>query len=224
MQEINPEIFSSNKWLLLKEIGSKPQSPTELAQRTSTSISNIIQQLKLLEAYSMVKHEKSKEKSSGKPKNIYSLNNEFVFAAVIRQGRVDKKFFQVEGISKIFFNLLFIVGPDDLFFILRFNIKHEDVLLKRCRGIGFLKSTKDTIELFLLTDHIDEIRAKFSNIFIEDPSGKTKKIINWTHNDLEIMDGLAKKDKYYMDMIKNIQIISDPQGILSKAKEKRELL
>jgi len=75
---------------------------------------------------------------------------------------------------------------------------------------------KRSIELFLITDHVDEIRSKFSNIFIEDHGGKTKKIINWTHNEFELNDGLNRKDRYYMDMLKNVSILYDPQGILLK--------
>jgi hypothetical protein len=85
-----------------------------------------------------------------------------------------------------------------------------------------LKSSKESIELFLITDHLDEIRSKFSNVFIEDYHGKTKKIINWSHNEFEINDGLHRKDKYFMDMIHNIRIIHDPSSILANIKGVRE--
>jgi hypothetical protein len=221
MQEINNDIFSGNKWELLKEVSYKPVSPTELAITTKTSLSNIIQQLKLLEAYNLVRKEKSTEKSSGgKPKTMYSLSNEFVFAAIVKQGLVEKKFYKIEGMSKVFFNILFIAGIEDLFFIMKFSMKHEDLLFKKCKAIGFIKSTKETIELFLVTDNLDEIRSKFSNVFIED-AGKTKKIINWSHNEHEIADGISRKDKYYLDMMKTIQIIHDPYDILENAQKKK---
>jgi hypothetical protein len=108
-------------------------------------------------------------------------------------------------------------------FMLKFAFKYEEVL-KKCKAIGFLKSTKDSIELFLITDHLDEIRAKFSNIFIDDHHGKIKKIINWSHNEFEINDGLNRKDRYFMDMIRNVQIIHDPNDILAHVKEVRENL
>lgn len=107
--------------------------------------------------------------------------------------------------------------------MLKFSFKYEDIL-KKCKAIGVIKSTKDSIELFLVTDNVDEIRARFSNIFIEDNNGKTKKIINWTHNEFEINDGLNRKDRYFMDMLKNVQIIYDQQSVLDKYKIKRELI
>lgn len=224
MQEINQEMLSNNKWQLIKEIAEKSQSPTELAERTETSISNVTQQLKLLEAYGIVRKEKSQEKNSiGKPKAIYSLNHEFVYATLLAHGKAEKKYFKLEGFGKVIFNLLFLLNTDDVFYIIKFMIKNEE-LLKKCKAIGILRSSKESIELFLITDNMDEIRAKFSNMFIEDLNGHTKKIINWTHNEYEISEGLNKKDKYYLDMLRNSQVLYDPHEILSGYKERRELI
>jgi DNA-binding HxlR family transcriptional regulator len=220
-EEINPEIFSNNKWLILKEIAEAPQSPSDLALKTNTSLSNITQQLKLLEAYRLVRKEKSEEKSSGKPRTIYYINTELVYSVILRNGKAERKLFMIDNANSLFFNIIFSMNQEDLTFMLKFSFKYEDIL-KKCKAIGFLKSTKDSIELFLITDHLDEIRSKFSNIFVDDHHGKTKKIINWSHNEFEVNDGLTRKDKYYMDMIKNVQIIHDPNSILRNIKTHRE--
>ena len=78
VEEFTSEIFSSNKWVILKEIAENPQSPSDLALKTNTSLSNITQQLKLLEAFKVVRKEKSEEKNAGKPRTIYYLNEEFI--------------------------------------------------------------------------------------------------------------------------------------------------
>jgi len=219
--EFNPEILSNNRWIILKEIAESPQSPSDLALKTNTSLSNISQHLKLLEAYKIVRKDKSEEKNTGKPRTIYSLNVELAYALVLKEGKADRRVFNIDSNNNMFFNVLFSITPEDLMFMLKFIFKYEEVL-KKCKSIGLLKSTKESIELFLITDHIDEIRAKFSNIFIDDYHGKTKKIINWSHNEFEINDGLYRKDKYFMDMIKNVQIIHDPHNILTHIKEIRE--
>jgi DNA-binding transcriptional ArsR family regulator len=221
--EFNPEILSNNRWVILKEIAETPQSPSDLALKTSTSLSNITQHLKLLEAYKIVRKDKSEEKNAGKPRTIYSLNVELAYALVLKEGKAERKIFNIDSSNNMFFDVLFSMNHDDLMFMLKFIFKYEEVL-KKCKAIGFLKSTKESIELFLVTDHLDEIRSKFSNIFIEDNHGKIKKIINWSHNKFEVNEGLHRKDKYYMDMIKNIQIIHDSQNILSHLKEVRETL
>ncbi len=221
--EFNPEILSNNRWVILKEIAEVPQSPSDLALKTGTSLSNITQHLKLLEAYKIVRKDKSEEKSAGKPRTIYSLNVELAYALVLKEGKAERKIFNVDSSNNMFFDVLFSMSHDDLMFMLKFIFKYEEVL-KKCKAIGYLKSSKDSIELFLITDHLDEIRSKFSNIFIEDHHGKTKKIINWSHNEFEINDGLHRKDKYFMDMIKNVQIVHDSQNILLHIKGVRETL
>jgi len=221
--EFNPEILSNNRWVILKEIAEVPQSPSDLALKTGTSLSNITQHLKLLEAYKIVRKDKSEEKNAGKPRTIYSLNVELAYALVLKEGKAERKIFNVDSSNNMFFDVLFSTNHDDLMFMLKFMFKYEEVL-KKCKAIGYLKSSKDSIELFLITDHLDEIRSKFSNIFIEDHHGKTKKIINWSHNEFEINDGLHRKDKYFMDMIKSVQLIHDPQNILLHTKGVRETL
>ena len=221
MQEINLEIFTNNKWQLLKEVAHEHLSPTTLAEKTNTSLSNVIQQLKLLEAYGMVKKTKSLEHNSGKPKAIYSLSDEFVYGIMIKEGKAEKKYFKIDDYNRTLANILFSLNPDDMFFMLKFSFRYEDIL-RKCKSIGFIKSTKDSIELFLITDHVDEIRSKFSNIFIDDGHGHTKKIINWTHNEFEITDGLNRRDRYFLDMLKNAQLLHDSGDILRKFKQKRD--
>jgi predicted transcriptional regulator len=223
MQDLNPELFTNSKWLLIKEISGQHQSPTELAEKTNTSLSNVIQQLKLLEAYNIVRKEKSLERNTGKPRTIYSINDEFVYGIMLRDGKCEKRYFKIDEMNATLANIIFTLNPDDIFYMMKFSFKYEDIL-KKCKAIGFIKSTKDSMELFLITDHVDEIRSKFSNIFIEDGHGKTKKIINWTHNEYEINDGLQRKDKYFMDMLKNAQLLHDSDSILQKFKQKRDLM
>lgn len=219
----NPEIILNNKWIILKEIAQAPQSPSDLALKLNTSLSNITQQLKLLEAYKLVRKEKSEKKQAGKPRTIYHINTEVAYATILMENKAERKIFPIDNNNRMFFNIVFSLNPDDLIYILKFTFKYDDVL-KKCKAIGFLKSTKDSIELFLITDHLEEIRSKFSNIFIEDQNEKTKKIINWSHNEFEINEGLNRKDKYYMDMLKNVQILNDPEKILTVIKEKRDKL
>jgi hypothetical protein len=220
-EEFNPEIFLNNKWTILKEIAKMPQSPSDLALKNNTSLSNITQQLKLLEAYKVVRKEKSEEKNAGKPRTIYYLNADLTYNILLKKGMAERKVFYIDHSSEMFFDVMFGMPTDDLMFILKFIFKYEEVL-RKCKAIGFIKSTKENIELFLITDYLDEIRSKFSNIFVDDHYGKTKKIVNWSHNEFEINEGLHRKDKYFMDMIKNVRIVHDPVNILAHIKEMRE--
>ncbi len=216
--DIESEMFCSTKWVLLKELAEKPQSPSELAEKTQTSLSNIVQQLKLLEAYGIVKKEKAEPtNSNGKPKMIYSISKPLIQVVFLKDGKAEKGIFKTNIIIDSFMNLLF-ASTEDIYFIAKFLFQNEEVL-KKCKSIALFKSTKDSIELFLITDHIGDIRTKFSNTFIQDLFGKTKKIVNWTHNEHEIKEGLHRKDKYFVDMIKNSKSIQDNSGILRQIKQ-----
>jgi DNA-binding Lrp family transcriptional regulator len=222
MQNINTEIFHKNKWDILQEIAKKPQSATELSETLGTSISNLTQQLKLLEAYGVIKKIAGKEESSvGKPRTIYSLGADMAYNIILMDKKAEIKQMATDEYGRLLINMLSCLSPEDIFYLLKFKIKYEDVF-KKCKAIGVLKTTKDAIELLLITDSLDEIRSKFSNIFIENFHGKTKKIINWTHSEYEIDEGLKRKDKYFIDMLKNCQTVFDPQNILDREKQKRE--
>lgn len=222
MQEI-PDMLSNSRWQILKELADKEQSALDLSLVLDTSVSNMTQQLKLLEAYNIVSKKKSNEKQVGKPKIIYEIKDEFAYTVLLKKTCAERRLFKLEGFNGFLFNLMFNTGTDDSFFILKFMLKNEDVL-KKCKAFGFIKSTKDSVELFILTENVDEIRAKFSNLFIEDLNGKTKKIINWTHNEWEINDGLGRKDKYFLDMLWNVRIIYDPNNILKNMIKKRKAI
>lgn len=217
-QEIDPEIFSSNKWVLIKEIAEKSQSPSDLAEKTKTSLSNIVQQLKLLEAYGIVKKEKAEPtNTNGKPKMIYSINKELAYIIYLKEGQAQKALFKIEPTLKGILNMIF-ASNEDNYFLSKFFFQNEDIL-KKCKSISLIKSTRDSIELFLITDHVDEIRAKFSNTFVQDLAGKTKKIVNWTHNEHEIEEGLHRKDKYFIDLIKNAVSIGPSEEVFKHIKE-----
>lgn len=209
-----------NKWNILKEIAKKEQSPLELSKKLQTSISNIIQQLKVLEAYNIIGKKRSNEKNIGKPKTIYYIKEESAFVILLKNNNPEKKIFKIEGFNNILYTILFL-SPDDTFYIIKFLLKYDD-LIKKCKAIGLIKTTKETIELMIITDYVDEIRAKFSNLFIEDIYGKTKKIINWTHNETEITEGINKKEKYFLELLNNTRPIYDENKLLEKYIEWRK--
>jgi predicted transcriptional regulator len=74
--ELEP-LISGSKWTILELLSEKPCSPTELAEKTSTSLANISQQLRLLEITGIVKKEKQQSREKGKPHMLYSLNQEY---------------------------------------------------------------------------------------------------------------------------------------------------
>ena len=56
------ELLTKSKWSILKELSKGEKSAVEIAKKTDQSIANVTQQLKLLEAYNLVKKGKQEPK------------------------------------------------------------------------------------------------------------------------------------------------------------------
>ena len=79
------------KWEILKIICDKPSSPIEIAKITKTTVSYVSQQLKLLEAIGIVKKTKTGAYEKGKPRNVFSISEEFAYVSVLANGYSDKE-------------------------------------------------------------------------------------------------------------------------------------
>lgn len=84
-------MFTDQKWNILRELSIEPQSPIQLSQKLSTTMANISQQLKLLEAVNLVKKEKIRNRDKGKPRTMFSLNGDYAFMIPVTQKFADKK-------------------------------------------------------------------------------------------------------------------------------------
>ena len=215
------QFLVGSKWRIMEELGKKNQSASELAKVLKTSIANISQQLKLLEAYGIVKKEKTEsEKRPGKPKTVYSIKKEQTFVIKIRKGSVKKLALKPFWGYDVFLNTVDLPHEEDTYYITKFCFHSEDIL-KYCNGMAFLKSTKETIELILSTENLEKIRKEFSNTLVKHPEGDKRKIICWSHSEKELEDGINNHEKYFLDLTKDYTIIYDREKVLEKILELR---
>ena len=221
MKTLDDTLFST-KWEILQLIASSPKNATQLATTLKTSLANITQQTKLLEAYGTVLREKEETpKKVGKPRLRYRVAKDFSYIGLVTDGFAEKKSIILKDFSNAFVRSLLVMNQEEQYVFVKFLILHESILQK-CPGIGLLKVTKDTIELFLHSEAVDEIRKKYSNTIISDLTGKNKKVICWTHTGFEIDEGIFRKDPYFMNMFKSMVVLQDRGGTLIKAKRQVE--
>jgi hypothetical protein len=220
MQSLDDALFGS-RWELLRLIAGSPKNPTELAAALGTSLANISQQLKLLEAYGLVVKQKEvyKDKRVGKPRLTYRIARDTSYLGVVSDGFAEKKALSPRDFSSIALRSSLLLEPEEHYVLLKFLIAHED-LLHKCDGIGLIKTSRDAIELFLHTEQVDEIRKKFSNTLVLDYKGKPRKIICWTHAGFEMDEGLSRKDPYFVTMFKSLAILQDRKGSLVNGKRR----
>jgi|FLOH01.1.fsa_nt_gi DNA-binding transcriptional ArsR family regulator len=209
-------ILTNSKWSLIKELAKQIQTPTDLAEKTNTSIANVTQQLKLLEAYGLVKKEKTINNNlPGKPKTNYSIGKEIIFLTYISEGTAEKIELKLDPLQKSILNLWLYLKKEDAYTIEKYFAINEEILIK-CQAVGIVGQGNNQIDLLIITEEIHDIRAKYSNKEIEDLEGRKKKIICWTHTIEEIKNGLINKEEYFKNLVSNLKPILDKENIFKK--------
>lgn len=84
-------LFVESKWGILKLLSESGYSPLELAEKLNTSISNISQQLRLLEMAGLVQKVKIQNRDKGKPRMIFSIAGDFLYSIAVTRSSVQKK-------------------------------------------------------------------------------------------------------------------------------------
>lgn len=209
-------LLTDSKWNIIKELSKENQTPTDMAKKTNTSVANISQQLRLLEAYNLVKKEKKiNNKEPGKPKTLFSLDKELRYITLISKELTERKELDLDFLQKAILNLWMTQKKENLYFLEKFLITNEEVV-KKCQAIGIVKSDEKSIDLLLITERIEEIRDKYSNQVIENLDGHKKKIVCWTHTMQDIEEGLKSHNEHFTWLMKNLKPFMDKEEFINK--------
>jgi hypothetical protein len=215
------ELLSKSRWEILKELSKGDRSASELAKKTGQSTANMANQLKILEAYSIIKKAKPEEtkRKAGKPKTPYALSQDLIVAGVLRPGFADKRVMKckdLDDFQKLALNGFFMLESHDNYCLLKVVCQSD--LIKKADLIAFLKSNEHELELFIITEHLHDVREKYSTMNVESFDGQTKKVISWSHNKKEVEEGLARQDEYFLHLVKNSKGLLDKKGVLEELK------
>jgi predicted transcriptional regulator len=100
-------MFTEQKWNIIKCLSNEKYSTLQLAQNLNTTMANISQQLRLLQAANLVKKEKIKNRDKGKPRSLFSLTDDYAYLVSSMKRFADKKLLKVtdhhRAILKIWF-------------------------------------------------------------------------------------------------------------------------
>jgi len=222
------DLLTKSKWSILKELAKGEKSAVEIAKKTNQSIANITQQLQLLEAYNLVKkakqdgkEEKKEKRKPGKPRTPYALSQETVVTSMLKQGLAEKKLLKLKDLGecqRFLLNLFFTLNPENYYYLIKFICITD--MLKKADTIAYLKADEKEIEIMIITEHIKEVRENYSNMSITGLEGKTKKIISWSHNKKEMDEGLARKEEYFINLIKNSKELIDKKDYIKELRQK----
>ncbi len=94
-------LFVESRWGVLQLLSEGSYSPIELAGRLNTSISNISQQLRFLEMAGLVEKEKIPNRDKGKPRMLFSLAKDYLYAVTVTRSFTKKKLFAISARQKM---------------------------------------------------------------------------------------------------------------------------
>ena len=119
-------LFAEQKWNILQQLSKQELSPLQLAKLTNTSIANISQQLKLLEAAGLVSKHKIPNRERGKPRTLYALAGEQAYVVCLTKTLAAKQLVALDSSIKISIAILFIPKPELRYPVLRYfwDIEH----------------------------------------------------------------------------------------------------
>lgn len=208
------EVFNNSKWEIIKDLSEKKFSPMQLAQKYNTTIGNVGHQLRLLEAYGLVKKERICNRNKGKPRTLFSLANNYAYLVSASKGFAEKKLLKLSSYHNTILKMWFIEDSRLHYHMEKFYWKIEDYIDK-INGMAVRISSEDVIQMVILTNVKKQLMGKIdSEIIIKnrDNFAVTFNIKFLTGNEL-------KK----FDLIKTYHIIYDPNAMLSCYKESFEL-
>ena len=84
-------LFTTSKWEIIQALAREPSAPLGIAKTLNTTIANVSQQLRLLEAAGLVQKKRLANVEAGMPRALYSLSSDVAFLSLAANGGAKKK-------------------------------------------------------------------------------------------------------------------------------------
>ncbi|MGV8161771.1 MAG: helix-turn-helix domain-containing protein [Candidatus Nanoarchaeia archaeon] len=200
--EFSENEIAGSKWQILKILSKNPQTPKQLAEKLGTTIANMSQQLKLLEAYGFLKKTRADKGPSGRKNKdlrvMYTLVKNKTWVTTIGPGNVKKKEIRMDQSNNFLMNLLLLDLKEETPFVMSFFLTHN--LVEYIDSAYYLDSKGTEIHLLIITKKLEHFRENKSAIKFKYKS-EDKTIRFWSHTIPEIKDGLSRKEDYFQTLI-----------------------
>ena len=165
-------LFTEQRWYILKSLSNSSLSPLQLAESSNTTIANISQQLRLLEASDLVKKEKIRNRDKGKPRALFSLTDDYAYLITTMNRFAKKRLLALNDFNKVILRILFLKNQDLHYYIIKLYLKIEE-FLPQLDTIA-VNYSEDNIKLILVGDKSKEIKKKLNITSIK--GNTTKKV------------------------------------------------
>lgn len=208
-------IFSDSKWKILSELSHGPLSPTELANKTKTTIANISTQIRLLEALDFIEEKKLDNVEKGQPRKLYSMKKCFAYLILGTKQITAKKMLNLNNSSMPFFNIWMISDPLVPPIILRFYLENESAL-KDADSFGYLGLKRDDLDFLVIHNNPDSLRNLIGKEYTRE--GKTYRVNMHLHTMETFNAGITNKEEYFTSLLRRVFVITDSREAVTSLK------
>jgi DNA-binding transcriptional ArsR family regulator len=208
-------LFIDSKWKILTELGKSSLSPSELAQKTGTSVANISSQLKILEAMEFIEQERLTNVNKGEPRKLYSLKKEFAYIILSTKSSMGKKLIKLDNEVMPFFAIWFINESFAPYLISKLYFNNE-AIFREALSYSYLGSNENVFEMLIIHPNpqivfpINEKQIAWRD--------KIFKINIHAHTKEVFAAGYNSKEEYFTSVLKKAFILSDRENFLTKLK------
>ncbi|MDD5086408.1 MAG: ArsR family transcriptional regulator [Candidatus Nanoarchaeia archaeon] len=193
-------LFTEQRWNILRNLAFEKTCPLDLSKKTNTTMANISQQLRLLEASDIVKKEKISNRDKGKPRTLFSLSNDYAYIISAMEGFAEKKLKKLDKFNQILFRAWFIDSPELEYFTKKF--------------IWTIENAVDDIDFIALRDYGSQARVLIAS---KKPDSVQKKVKDSV---IKKYDNSSKDFK--IDVVSNEsaeKLVKQGKGIFSSLNE-----
>ena len=195
-------MFSEQKWNILKCLSDGKFSPIQLAEKLNTTMANISQQLRLLEAANLVKKEKIKNRDKGKPRSLFSLSDDYAYLIPTMHKFTAKKLLRVKDHHRIILKIWFLENQELHSYIEELYCKIEPHL-SQIQAMAVNQSSKEVILISNKSDAIEKAVSK-------------SKAINVKMFSTEEAAKASQSSKWPFSSLSELSVIYDSNNIFSK--------
>jgi len=155
-------LFTDQKWNILKNLSANKFSPLQLANKSQTTISNISQQLRLLEAAHLVQKEKIPNRDKGKPRTLFSLTDDYAYLISTMEDFAEKRLLKLTDYHKTILKIWYLEDPELHYHLEKFYWKIEPYLGEI---EGIVVTRNDDTKISIVSD---KLKKRFDDIKLKD--------------------------------------------------------
>jgi len=193
-------LFTDVKWKILKLLSEKEMSPLEIAEQTGTTISNVSQQMKLLEAAGILQKRKIPNRDKGKPRTIFSIAKDCSYMVLVMDTLSEKKLLTLQEYHKVILRIWMIEDPSIHYYLEKFYWQIED----KIEYISAILANFN--QVIIITDNPGKIKT--GEVKIKQVGGETRMLNCKTYTEKQ----LQKKPS----LVEGYHVIYDPEKIISR--------